>query len=242
MNPIERAAALSPWAQVNVGEKALLFMGLLFLAISVPPLPLLPIIAVVAVCLACIARVDWRIVGVIVGGSALFLAVGTIPLIWALTTHGFVHIPGGEWDAARVLSRAIVGMFITVTFALITPMAEIVVWLGRCGVPGELVHVIVLMYRMTASLVATAHSMWEAQAQRLGHSTRRRWIASAAGQTSSLFVISFARARRLQEGLELRADPSSMRTLDRPRPVRPGWLIGTVALLVALGISAFFLR
>ena len=66
MNALERAAATSRWATHNVGEKALLLIGLLFCAISLPPIPALPSIATVLLVAAWRAGVPWRLYSALV--------------------------------------------------------------------------------------------------------------------------------------------------------------------------------
>ncbi|MBV7294290.1 cobalt ECF transporter T component CbiQ [Corynebacterium sp. TAE3-ERU16] len=242
MNALEVAAANSPWARVNVGEKVLLILGLLVLAISLPPLPALPIIAAVLILLAVSAKVPPRLYAGLILAPATFILLGLGPLVFSVSTSGLRWIDGGLVDAATVLARTVVGMSATMLFALTTPMSEQLVWFRSVGVPAPLVHITMLTYRMTGTLITTARTMWEAQAARLGHSSRRRWIHSVAGQAASLFVLSFSRARALQEGMELRADISEISTLHASRPVRWSVIIGTVALLAAVAAIGLIFR
>ena len=229
MNPLERAAARSRWAQVNVAEKGLPLLGLVFLAIALDP-KVLPLFAVIVAAMAVAARVPWRIYLGILFGALLFIAIGAIPLVVNVTMQGFVSVPHGWAHAGTVLGRSAVGMAATLLFALTTPMAELLMWAKSVGMPSSLVTLVMLMYRMSSTLIATAQEMWEAQAARLGHSSLRRWIASSGAQAASLFVLSFSRARALQEGLELRA-PTLQVVYDR-RPLRRYVLAVEVLLLL----------
>ncbi|MFV8380912.1 CbiQ family ECF transporter T component [Corynebacterium hindlerae] len=228
MNALELAAARSRWAHVNVGEKSLLIV-LLFIAISVSGVKL-AVIAALTVALAVAAGINWKLYLGLVGAPATFIALGLGPLIFSITAHGIVAIPGGVAHAGDVLARSVVGMGITMLFALTTPMSEILMFARRRHFPESLVHVTGLIYRLVGALVVTAKTMWEAQAARLGHSSMRRWVGSVAGQAASLFVLSFARARALQEGLELRADPTAMTVRTVARPVN--WLRVCGAVIV----------
>lgn len=67
---------------------------------------------------------------------------------------------------------------------------------------------------------------------RLGHSSRKRWIASQGG--ASLFVISLDRARRLGEGLELRANPSAMAMTVPDQPVHLPRCLAIVGILIVV--------
>ncbi|MEJ5928173.1 CbiQ family ECF transporter T component [Corynebacterium sp. H128] len=226
MNALELAASRSRWAHINVGEKSLLIV-LLFLAISVSGVKL-AIIGVVTCMLASIAGVNWRLYAGLIAAPATFIAVGLGPLIFAITTSGVVMIPGGLTHAGMVLARSVVGMSITMLFALTTPMSEILMFARRCHAPEALIHVTALTYRLIGTLILTARAMWDAQAARLGHSSVRRWLRSVASQAASLFVLSFTRARALQEGLELRADAAAMSVLSTSRPVNWFRVIGAL--------------
>lgn len=190
-----------------------LLIVLLFIAISVSGIKL-AVIAALTVALAVAAGINWK----------PYLG----PLIFSITAHGIVAIPGGMAHAGDVLARSVVGMGITMLFALTTPMSEILMFARRRHLPESLVHVTGLIYRLVGALVVTAKTMWEAQAARLGHSSMRRWVGSVAGQAASLFVLSFAWA--LQEGLELRADPTAMTVRTVARPVN--WLRVCGAVIV----------
>jgi len=242
MNALERAAATSRWATHNVGEKALLLIGLLFCAISLPPIPALPSIATILLVAAWRAGVPWRLYSALVAAPASFVALGLGPLIFAITPQGIVLIDAGPITAATVLARCIVGMMATMLFALTTPMAELFGWMHSVRFPTSTVYVTALTYRMISTLIVTSRSMWEAQAQRLGHSSMSRWIRSSAGLASSLFVVAFTRARRLGEGGELRGDPATMyNTLRVIRPVRWWYAGGYVLLLSAIIASSIVL-
>ena len=164
--------------------------------------------------------------------------MGLGPLIFAITPQGIVLIDAGPITAATVLARCIVGMMATMLFALTTPMAELFGWMHSVRFPTSTVYVTALTYRMISTLIVTSRSMWEAQAQRLGHSSMSRWIRSSAGLASSLFVVAFTRARRLGEGVELRGDPATMyNTLRVIRPVR-WWYVGGYVLLLSAIITS----
>lgn len=239
MNPLELAAVESRWARHSVGEKAFAMLGLLLLAISVPPLPVLPFIAGITLVMAVCARVPWKLYVALVSAPASFVLLGLFPLIFRFGGDGFTRIPGGVDDAATVFARCVVGMSLTMLFALTTPMAQLLVWLRKIGYPEELAHVTMVMYRMIGTLILTARTMWDAQARRLGHSSWRRFVVSVSGQAASLFVLSFSRARALQEGLELRAPVGATATLDPFTPARSWVLVGIATALLVMCAAAW---
>lgn len=238
MNPLELAAAQSCWASRPVAEKALMLLGLLLLAIALPPLPALPVILVLILVQAVRAQVPLRLYLTLVLGPATFIVLGLIPLIFSFSTSGIHLIPGGGWQAATVGGRCLVGMSATLLFALTTPVAQVIFGLRKLGLPADLTQVLVLTYRMIGSLLHTARAMWEHQAARLGHTSWRRWLSSVAAQAATLFVLSFSRARKLQSGLELRAPLGSYDTYHSEQPARRWNLAAwTAVLLVISGLS-----
>lgn len=234
MNALEVAAAASLWAQRNVGEKVLLFGGLLLLVISLSPWAVAPLVFAIAVVTAWIARVPMRLLAAMVIAPATFVLVGITPLLVSVSTDGIMWSPTGPQRAAEVVMRSIAGITCTMTFALTTPMSELLVWLERRGIPRSITYVAELTYRMTDSLIATARGMHESQARRLGHTTRRGMVTGVAAQSANLFIVAFARAQKLQDGLELRAEPGATRVLAEIRPVDKRFVVVSVGLLFAV--------
>ena len=234
MNALETAAARNRWARRNVGEKALLCGGLLLLAISLPPWPSAVLIIVAVAVTAVIARVPAGLFLTLWSAPAAFVAVGILPLLFTITLDGLVWSPTGPQRAAEVVARATAAIGCTMLFTVTTPLSEVLAWLNRSGIPRTLTYLAELIYRMVGTLAGTAKMMHEAQAQRLGHVTRRGLLTGVAAQSANLFVLSFERARRLGEGLELRAEPGAagVMVVDRPRDVR--FLVASVVVLVVV--------
>ncbi len=236
MNPLEIAAAKSPWADRNVGEKALLFLGLVLLCLSLPPIPTLPVIAVVVLIIVSRCSGRWRLYFGLCAAPLSFIVIGIIPLVISLSPNG-IEVHTHNWhEAATVFARSSVSTATIMGFAVCTPISELIAWSLTVKLPTSLVYVIMLMYRMINTLIIRARTMWEAQGMRLGRTSMRRWISSAAGQAAGLFVISLDHSRRLSEGLELRAEPTAMLVAT---PTRPASLprIGSYLILFALIIA-----
>ncbi|WKD61919.1 Cobalt transport protein CbiQ [Corynebacterium ciconiae DSM 44920] len=233
MNPVDIAAACSPWAQHSVSEKVLGFGGALILALALPPLPALPLLLVIVLFAAAQAQVRWRLYLGLVLAPFGFILLGMWPLIINLTTSGFVVVEGGLGHAAVVAGRSLVGMSITMLYALTTPIAAQLTWARRIGVPESLVVVSMHIYRFSSLLYRQSQAMWSAQARRLGHSSWRRCVRSAADQAANLFLAAFQRAQRLQEGLELRADSAAAAVYGTFTPARPRCLA-----LILIGLAA----
>lgn len=237
MNALEIAASRSKWARRNVGEKALLFGGLLILVVSLPPIPFAPIIGLLAILIAIVARVPLRLYAAMVLAPAAFVIVGALPLLVALDSSGFSWSPTGPMRMLEVVLRSASGIGCTMAFALTTPLSELLSWLGQRGVPRSVTYLADLIYRMTGVLIDSARMMSDAQARRLGHLNRRAIMRDTAGQAAGLFVIAFSRARRMQQGLELRAEPGAMRVLVISRPVDVRFVAWSVVILLALVVG-----
>ncbi|AZA09639.1 cobalt ECF transporter T component CbiQ [Corynebacterium pseudopelargi] len=239
MNPLERAAASSPWATRHVGEKAALLLGLVLVCVILTPGWVSILIAATLVWVIWVAKVPLKILGGLMAPPLVFIFVSVIPMIVAISPQGLIWVPDGPHTAAMLIIRSALATCATIVFSLTTPMPEIFQWLRQIKVPAYLVHVIALTYTMTATLLMTAKTMWDAQAMRLGHSNRRRWMRSLGAQAASLFVHAFERGRRLEAGLELRADPSAMDVLVETRPLNRVFLALSfiwLALLCVLGV------
>ncbi|QDZ43421.1 cobalt ECF transporter T component CbiQ [Corynebacterium sp. sy039] len=232
VNPLEKAAVRNPWAKRSVGEKAFLFFGFVVLSIGLAPLPTLPLCALCLGLLVLRTQVPLSLFCATMSALSFFIALGVLPLIFRLSLHGIELIDAGLQRAALLLCRSVIASAAVVLFSLTTPLAEVIAWLGRIGLPQTLCYVIMLMYRMISIMLTTAQSMWQAQALRLGHSNKRRMVQSAAAQAASLFVISFTKARNLGAGLELRADPTAMQVM---LPRRQANVIRIIAISVLFG-------
>lgn len=242
MNTLEAAAARSRWALRNVGDKAMLCGGLLLLAISLPPWPAAALIIAVVSITAIVARVPAGLFLALWSAPAAFVAVGILPLLFSITADGLVWSPTGPQRAAEVVARATAAIGCTMLFTVTTPLSEVLAWAGRSGIPRTLTYLAELIYRMVGTLAGTAKMMHEAQAQRLGHVTRKGLLTGVAAQSANLFVLSFQRARRLGEGLELRAEPGAAEVMALDRPRDGGFVAAAVAVLVAVALATAFVR
>ncbi|MDN5571455.1 MAG: cobalt ECF transporter T component CbiQ [Propionibacteriaceae bacterium] len=247
---LDDAAWASPWRRVRVGEKLLLGSGLLLTALIAPPWPAAPLVA-----LACIvavvgpARIPAR--RLLIGASAplAFIVIG------ALTVAIRVGEPAAEawitlgplWlDAAsvalgvHVLGRAVAGTLALLLIATTTPMVDLLTWLRRVGVPGPLVEIAGLMYRLVFVLLDTATAIVAAQVGRLGDApaggwagVRRRWenLGTALG---ALLVRSWDRAARQSAGWDARGLGDDLVMLARRCERSTRFLAGTAVTLAGV--------
>jgi cobalt/nickel transport system permease protein len=236
MHALDALAYTNPWRLRHPAEKAVLALGLLGCAVALPPWPGALIVGVTAL-------------GILLGPVALrpaqlmralrapmvFVAVGSVPLLFAVGGGVLVRFdPAGLGTAAALAGRATAALLCLVLFAATTPLADTLPRLERLGVPPAVTEIAALIYRLLFLLLDTITTVREAQAGRLGFRTWRTTYRSVAGQAGAVFVGSFDRARRLEQGLALRGYTGSLRVQVEARPVSRPFLAGTAALLTAV--------
>ncbi|ALE74758.1 hypothetical protein AD006_28095 [Pseudonocardia sp. EC080610-09] len=239
---IDEIAHANRWRGRHPGEKAFLALGLLVLAVALPPWPgaLLTGTAAVALLLAG-ARVR--------PGTALrllrlplgFVLVGALPLLVTLGGDPWLALaPGGPARAAELVGRSMAAVGCLILFAATTPLADTLPRLRF--VPPAVLEITLLIYRMLFLLLDSLNAVREAQSLRVGFRTRRATFRSLAGQGSAVFVRAFDRARRLEAGLASRGYDGSLRVRVTSRPVSPRFVAASAALLVAVGATALAVR
>ena len=236
MHAIDRLAHTGPWRHRHPAEKAALALGLLACAVALPPWPGAVVVAAVALVLLCgPAGVDLRQLLRIVRAPLVFVTVGAVPLL--VTVGGTPPVrfdPAGLPPALALVGRAGAALLCLVLFAATTPLADTLPRLERIGVPGPVVEVAALVYRMLFLLLATIATVREAQAGRLGFQNWRTTYRSVAGQAGAVFVGAFTRARRMEQALALRGGTGSLRVQVPQRPVSRPFLAGTAVLLAGV--------
>lgn len=236
MLPIDAAAHGSRRRHRHPADKAVLAFGLLGAAVVVPPWPGAPVVGAVALGLLLgWARVPgrrlWRAARAplgfaVTGAATLLVSVGG--------PHGIALADHGVWRAGELLARTLAATLAVLLFAFTTPLSDVLPRLVRIGVPAAVVDIAAVMYRMVFLLLDTAARVREAQAGRLGHTTRRAELRSLAGLGATVFVRAFARARRLEEGLAGRGYDGSLRVLVDGDPVSRRFVAASAAAVAAL--------
>ncbi|WJY48793.1 cobalt ECF transporter T component CbiQ [Streptomyces chengbuensis] len=237
MLPIDAAAHSSRWRRRHPCEKAALGFGLTVCAVSLPPWPGAVLVAAAAVAVllgpAGVApRQLWRAWRIPLG----FCVTGAIPLLLAVGgPDGFVALaPDGPLHALRLLLRTSAASLGVLLFAFTTPVSDVLPRLVRAGVPGPVVDVALVMYRISFLLLDAVHRIRQAQAARLGHTTRAAAWRSLAGLAATAFVRAFDRAERLQTGLAGRGYDGALRVLLPPATVSVRFLTATAGLLTGI--------
>ncbi|MDQ0772417.1 cobalt/nickel transport system permease protein [Streptomyces aurantiacus] len=245
MLPIDAAAHSSRWRHRHPVDKAVLGLGLTVLAISLPPWPGAALVLVTALVVllgpaAVPGRRLWRAYRVPLG----FCVTGALPLLLQVGgPDGFVTLAaGGPTRAGELLLRTSAASLGVLLFAFTTPMSDLLPRLVNAGVPAPVVDVALVTYRMSFLLLDSVRRIREAQAARLGHTTRAATWRSLAGLGATAFIRAFDRATRLQAGLAGRGYDGTLRVLVPEARVSARFTLAAGALLAAVAALTFVLE
>lgn len=233
MTAIDRLAHASRWRRRSLAEKALLALGLMVLAVTVPPWP--GGVLVLAVALAAtilgggVSPPDWlRAAAPALG----FIVLGAATL--GVSLDGTVAVA----PALTVLVRGTAAVAALLLLATTTPAADLVRGARRLGLSPDLAEVTLATYRFVFLLGDTARSIHAAQAARLGTVGWRRSLSSLGQLIAALLPRALDRARRLEVGLAARGFDGTLPTLAPARPASASGLTMVAATLAAvLGVA-----
>lgn len=241
MLPIDEVAHTNRWRSRHPGEKAFLALGLLVLAVTLPPWPGAPLCGGVAVvALSAGAGIGVRTTGRLLRLPLGFVLVGALPLL--VTIGGDLWpapAPGGVERAAELVGRSLAAVACLLLFAATTPVADVLPRLRF--VPPAITEIALLVYRMLFLLLDSLRTVREAQGLRMGFRTWRSTYRSLAGQGGAIFVRAFDRARRLESGLASRGYDGTLRVRVPARPVSPAFVATSAVLLIALALTGLAL-
>lgn len=245
MLPIDAAAHSSRWRRRHPVDKAVLGLGLTVLAVCLPPWPgaVLVLAAALTVLLGPAGvppRKLWRAYRVPLG----FCVTGALTLIVQLGgPEGFVTLAdGGPARAGGLLLRTSAASLGVLLFAFTTPMSDLLPRLVKAGVPAPVVDVALVMYRMSFLLLDSMSRIRQAQAARLGHTTRAATWRSLGGLGATAFVRAFDRAGRLQAGLAGRGYDGTLRVLVPDARVSRPFVAASAVLLMGLAALTLVLE
>lgn len=242
VSTIDRAACLSRWRKRPVAEKALLSLGMLVLAIALPPWPGAAMVGLAMLAVTFLAaRVPFGIWCAAAAAPAGFLLTGAATLLVSLGPHGLALAPEGAAQAGLLVLRSMAALSCLLLLSLTTPVTDLLSGLRRLGVPRDIVEVALLMYRFLFLLADQALAMNHAQQARLGHSTRRRWLRSLGRLVANLLPQTLDRARRLEAGLAARGWEGEMRVLGDAPAASPAILLAIAGLEAALATAGVWL-
>ncbi|MEU1026702.1 cobalt ECF transporter T component CbiQ, partial [Streptomyces sp. NPDC005904] len=182
----------------------------------------------------------WRAYRVPLG----FCVTGALTLLVQLGgPDGFVTLAeSGPARAGGLLLRTSAASLGVLLFAFTTPMSDLLPRLVKAGIPAPVVDVALVTYRMSFLLLDAMTRIRQAQAARLGHTTRAATWRSLAGLGATSFVRAFDRASRLHGGLAGRGYDGTLRVLVPEARVSRRFVGAGVALLAALTALTFVME
>lgn len=219
ISAIDRAAYLNAWRKRPLGEKAALALGMLVLAVALPPLPGGVVVAAVMLGFTFIgARVPLGIWLSTAAAPLGFLLTGAATLLVSIGPDGVQFSSAGLQDATLLALRSFSALACLLFLILTTPLTDTLVGLRRLGLPRDIVDIALLTHRFVFIIADVALGMSHAQEARLGRATRRRWLRSTGLLAANLLPRTLDRARRLETGLSARGWDGEMRVLnDAPK-------------------------
>jgi cobalt/nickel transport system permease protein len=233
----DRAANLNRWRSKSLAEKATLALGMLALALLLPPFPAAPVIVAIMTGAALIgARVPPGIWFALAAGPLAFMLTGAAMLTLQIDATGFSLAPNGLAVAAGVIARSSAALSCLLFLALTTPVTDLLAGMRRLGLPVEVTEVALLTYRFIFLLADTAVAMDAAQAARLGHDGFRRRLRSLGMLAANLLPRAMDRARRLEIGLCARGYEGEMRVLSQGATLSVRGMIVVLAVVAATGV------
>ncbi|HLO77192.1 MAG TPA: cobalt ECF transporter T component CbiQ [Magnetospirillum sp.] len=231
----DRLAHTSRWRTRSLTEKTLLSLGLLALALTLPPWPGAALVLVAAVAAALAAGTPPLALARLALPPMAFILTGAVALLVQVDSGGLQVSAAGFPQAAQLILRALAAVAALLLLTVTTPASDLVQGLRRLGLPAEVAEVALTTYRLLFVLLDTAAAMHASQQSRLGHAGWRRRIRSTGLLAAALLPRAMDRARRLELGLAARGFDGQLRTLSPARPVSPLGLTAVAALLLALG-------
>lgn len=243
MHEVDRISLTNRWRHRHPAEKLALALGLLGVAVALPPWPAALLVAVVSsVALLAGARIPVSVVLRLLRVPAGFVVLSLLAVAVTVTWAGGPRVQiteAGLRDAVSLAARALAALLALQVAALTTPLVDVLPRLQRLGVPTAVTEVMALIHRLVFLTFDTAGRIRTAQELRLGWSTIRRSGRSFALLAATLFTSTMHRGRRLEIGMAARGYTGRLATLDDvPAPSAPALLaaLGTVAAVLAVSL------
>ena len=238
--PIDRLAQASPWRGRALAEKAALSLGLLFLALILPPWPGAALVLASAWGMALIGAHlplrDWLRLNAAPMG---FVLTGAAALAVELGPQGISLAADQGRAALAVVLRASASASCLLLLAVTTPTPHLVQGLRRLGLTPEIADLALLIWRFVFLLLDAAATIRIAQEARLGWSSWRRRLRSLGLLIAMLLPRAMDSARRLEVGLAARGFDGALPMLSPVRPVsavRLGLIVTGQALLAGAAL------
>jgi cobalt/nickel transport system permease protein len=247
MNIIDRIAYSNALTGRSATEKTALALGMLLLAMVLPPWPAgLVVLAVMLVATLGVARVPAGTYFKLAWAPLTFLLVGVIPLLISIDFGGrwlvsFQWAEGGVGLAIRVTLRSLAALSCLFFLSMTTPIPQVLRVMRRLHVPPALTEVSLIIYRNIWIFVATVRSIRAAQQARLGYRSLRTSYRSLGMLMATFFGQTLQRARAMEHGLQARNWQGEIKVLDEGAAATAlGFTVvtGVLALTVVIGLGA----
>ncbi|MBC7906645.1 MAG: cobalt ECF transporter T component CbiQ [Rhodospirillaceae bacterium] len=236
----DRLAHTSRWRTRPLAEKALLSLGLLALAVTLPPAGGALVLGVALTAALAAGTPPLALLRLIAAPMA-FILTGALTLLVEIGADGIHLSATGATQAAALVLRALAAVVSLLLLAVTTPASELVQGLRRLGLSAEVAEVALATYRFLFVLQDTAAAIHATQTARLGTTGWRRRIRSTGMLVATLLPRALDRAHRLEVGLAARGFDGSLRTISPTRPAQGRRLALVAVLLVSVGVTGAWL-
>jgi cobalt/nickel transport system permease protein len=198
-----------------------------------------------------VARIPARVFAGVLLAEGTFLALTTAGVAISVTAQDPSGVAAWAWRAgplwvsgspaqaqlavtlvARALGCASAMNFLSLT----TPLVDLIDLARRLRVPPVLVDVMTVIYRFIFVLLESLGRMRTAQESRMGYTSFRRGMSSAALLATRLFVETYQRSQRLQTALESRGYDDDLRVL--PAAFHGDWRLIASGVGIAASLTA----
>ncbi len=237
MFAIDRNAWTNRWSRRHPLEKLTLALGMLALAVTLPPLTTGPLVLTVMAAAAILgAGVPGRDFAAVLALPVAFLLPSLLLIALAIDLDDGIRVglsAAAARQAADVGARSVAAMSCLAFLVLTTPVTDVLAVLRRAGLPAPVVELMFLIYRLVFVFVERGVAARRAQAARLGYATPRRSVRSLGHLAAGLFQRALARGRRLEIGLAARGHSDDLRVLP------PDWIMAPLDYAyVAMALAA----
>ena len=242
MRLIDRLSHTNRLARHSAFEKVFFALGMLGLAVVLPPYPgAIVVAAVVVVSTLVVARIPASAYLRVCLCPLTFLVLGIVPIVVTVAFGGRRLIDlglsaEGVQLAIRVVLRSLAAMSCLLFLSMSTPVSHILDVMRRLHVPAVMVELSLLVYRSIWVFSDTVYSMRVAQEARLGYGSYRLSYRSMGLLVSSFFGRTLQRARTMEHGLAARNWQGEFRVLDNGTAVS-GLNIALVIVLQAAVVA-----
>jgi len=225
MFAIDRNAWTNRWSRRHPLEKLTLALGMLALAVTLPPLTTGPLVLTVMAAAAILgAGVGVRDFALVLAVPAAFLLPSLALIALAVDLDDGLRVglsAAAVRDAAEVGARSVAAMACLAFLVLTTPVTDVLTVLRRAGLPTAVIELMFLIYRLVFVFVERAVAARRAQAARLGYATRRQGVRSLGLLAAGLFQRALVQGRRMETGLAARGHIDDLRVLSPDWPAAP---------------------